>query len=99
MSRFASTKLREIDLWDWEWVKNPTSLSYDQVLKFSQSKEEIEVSKDMLKTCIKEWNLKDEDWLIPELNIENIMKLDIITITTISEELTKLLTNNQDKKK
>jgi len=53
----------------------------------------------MLIECIKEWNIKDEDGNIPELNADNIMKLDIITIQEISKEILPLLTNDQDKKK
>ena len=99
MSRFVSKKLKTIDLWDWEFIKIPTALSYAQVMKITDTKTEIETSKLMLTECIKEWNLKDEDWNIPEVNEENIMQLNIKTITKISEEITKLLINNQDKKK
>lgn len=60
---------------------------------------EMEMSKIMLTECIKEWNIKDEDGLIPELNEENILKLDVPTITLISGEITKLITNDQNKKK
>lgn len=99
MSRFASTKLREIDLGDGEWVKIPTWLSYAQVLKLTSFTSESEVSKAMLIECIKEWNLKDEDWNSMEVSEDNIMRLDIITIQEISKEILPLLTNNQDKKK
>lgn len=99
MSRFASTKLREIDLGDGEWVKIPTALSYEIVMKFSSIEDSTELSKEMLSTCIKEWNMKDEDGVIPELNMENIMKLDIQTVSLISSEIAKLMRNDQDKKK
>lgn len=99
MSRFASTKLRQIDLGNDEWVKIPTGLSYSQVLSLTSYSNEAEVSKAMLLECIKEWNIKDEDGNIPELNADNIMKLDIITIQEISKEILPLLTNDQDKKK
>lgn len=99
MSRFASKKLRQIDLWDGEWVKIPTGLSYAQVLSLTSHSSEAEVSKAMLIECIKEWNLKDEDGVLQELNEENIMSLDIITIQVIMEEILPLITNNQDKKK
>lgn len=99
MSKFASTKLREIDLWDSEWVKIPTALSYAVVIKMTSIPSEMEMSKIMLTECIKEWNIKDEDGLIPELNEENILKLDVPTITLISGEITKLITNDQNKKK
>ncbi len=99
MSKFASTKLREIDLWDWEWVKIPEVISYEQALTFSDAWTNTEVSKMMLLECIKEWNIKDEDGNIPELNLINISRLDIKIILIISEEITKLLVNNQDKKK
>ncbi len=98
MSRFTSDKLQTIELSEWEWVKIPVSLSYEQVMKFTKENE-FETSKSMLSECIKEWNIKDDEWNIPELNSENILKLDIQTITIISTEITKLLTNDQDKKK
>jgi len=53
----------------------------------------------MLVECIKEWNLKDENGVIPEINEENIMKLDILTIQTLSNAIVPLLTNDHDKKK
>lgn len=99
MSRFASTKLRQIDLGNDEWIKIPTGLSYAQVLKLTSQSNEAEVSKAMLVECIKEWNIKDENGNIPEVTEENIMKLDIITIQEISKEILPLLTNDQDKKK
>ena len=57
------------------------------------------MSKAMLLSCIREWNLKDETGQIPEVNEENILKLDIETITILSEEIVKLLKNDQSKKK
>lgn len=99
MSRFASTKLREIDLWEGEWVKIPTALSYELVLELTGSWNDFETSKKMLEKCIKEWNLKDEDGNIPVLSIENILKLDVATIKIISDEIAKLTSNDQDKKK
>ncbi len=99
MSRFASKKLRQIDLGDGEWVKIPTALSYSQVLSLTSHSSETEVSKAMLIECIKEWNLKNEDGVMQELNEENIMSLDIITIQVIMAEIVPLLTNDQDKKK
>jgi len=98
MSRFASKKLKEIDFGDEEVVRIPTALSYAQVIKFTQAKDE-DVSKIMLVECIKEWTLKDENGNIPEVNEENILKLDVSTITEISKEISKLMTNDQDKKK
>jgi hypothetical protein len=99
MSRFASKKLRQIDLGNDEWVKIPTGLSYSQVLSLTSHANEAEVSKAMLIECIKEWNLKDEDGVLQELTADNIMNLDIITIQEISKEILPLLTNDQDKKK
>lgn len=99
MSRFASKKLQTIDLGDGEWVKIPTALSYAEVLELTSAKTEMEMSKTMLVRCIREWNIKDEDGKFPELNEENILNLDVQTITLISQEITKLMTNNQDKKK
>lgn len=99
MSRFASKKLREIDLGDGEWVKIPTALSYDQVIRLTSNTTEAETSKAMLIECIKEWNIKDEDGKDREVTQENIMDLDIHTIQILSAEIVKLLSNDQDKKK
>jgi hypothetical protein len=99
MSRFASTKLQTIDLGNDEWVKIPTALSYAVVIKLTASTNEAEMSKSMLIECIKEWNIKDEEGNIPELNEENILKLDVPTITLISNKILPLITNDQDKKK
>lgn len=99
MSRFVSTRLQTIDLGNDEWVKIPTALSYADVLEFTSVKDELQLSKVMLVKCIKEWNIKNEDGNIPELNETNILTLDLPTIQLISSELTKLLANDQDKKK
>lgn len=99
MSRFASKKLREIDLWEGEWVRIPVALSYAQVIKLTSSSSEAEMSKSMLVECIKEWNLKDDEGQDREVNEANIMDLDILTIKTLSDEILPLLVNNQDKKK
>jgi len=99
MSRFASKELRTIDLGDGEWVKIPAALSYATVIAINGQKDETEVAKSLLTQCIKEWNIKNDEEIVPELNEENILALDIETITIISTELTKMITNNQDKKK
>lgn len=57
------------------------------------------MSKAMLMECIKEWNLKDDDGVDVELTEDNIMNLKIEYIKIISDELTQLLANDQDKKK
>ncbi len=99
MSRFVTKTLQTIDLGDDEWVKIPKALSYNDVIKLTSFESDSEKSKALLSECIKEWNIKDEEGNIPELKLENIMRLDISTIDTISNELVKLLENNQDKKK
>ena len=98
MSRFASSDLRTIDLGDGEWVKIPVALSFKDSMEFKAQSDD-ESAKKMILRCVREWNIKDENGLVPELNEENIMKLDIATITLISKELTKLVVNDQDKKK
>lgn len=98
MSRFASKELQTIDLGDGEWVKIPVSLSYRTVMALG-GLNEVDSSKAMLVTCIKEWNLKDENGIVPEVNEESILSLDIPTITQITKAITALVENNQDKKK
>jgi len=100
MSRFASKELRTIDLGDGEWIKIPSALSYNTVLTINSEKSsESDVAKAMLIACIKEWNLKDDEGNLVELSEENILNLNIQTITQITEEITPLFTNNQNKKK
>lgn len=100
MSHFASTKLKEIDMGnDGEVVRIPSALSYAQVLELTAITDQSELSKMMLVKCIREWTIKDEDGNIPEVNEENILKLDVNAITIISNEIAKLMQNNQDKKK
>ena len=99
MSRFASKELQTIDLGDGEWVKIPTTLSYKQVISLTSTSDTGEISKRMLTECIKEWNLKDQEWNIPEVNEENILQLDVPTITILSNAISRLVSNDQDKKK
>jgi hypothetical protein len=55
----------------------------------------------MLVTCIKEWNLKDEAGNIPEVTSENIMQLNIATITLLTTEIAKIISpeNKEENKK
>jgi hypothetical protein len=56
----------------------------------------------MLVICIREWNLKDEEGNVPEVNEENIMQLDIATITLITTEIAKVISpesKEENKKK
>ena len=61
-------------------------------------KDDIEMSIQMLISCIKGWNIKDDEGNIPELNEKNIMLLDIPTITLILEKISKII-NPESKKK
>lgn len=99
MSRFASTKLREIDLGDGDIIKIPVALSYKQVLALTSHETEAEISKAMLMECIREWNLKDDDGNDVPVTEENIMNLKIDVIQIVTNELLPLLDNKQDKKK
>lgn len=99
MSRFASSELQEIDLGDGESVKIPVALSYEQVAKLTECPTEGGMSRAMLVECIKEWTIKDDAGNIPELTEANIVRLDIRTVQVITSEITKLLSNDQDKKK
>ncbi len=100
MSRFASKELRRIDLGNEEWIKIPEALSYKTVLAInSWKKNESETATAMLMECVKEWNLKDDNGVDVILNEENLLALDIPTINIITEEITKLITNDQNKKK
>jgi len=99
MSRFASTKLRDIDLGDGDIIRIPVSLSYKQVLALTSHSTEAEISKAMLIECIREWNLKDDDGNDVPVTEENIMNLKIDVIQIVTNELLPLLDNKQDKKK
>ena len=99
MSRFASTKLRDIELGDGDIIKIPVALSYKQVLALTSYSTEAEISKAMLIECIREWNLKDDDENDVPVTEENIMNLKIDVIQIVTNELLPLLDNKQDKKK
>jgi hypothetical protein len=100
MSRFASQELRTIDLGDGEWVKVRKSVSFaeGQSLQSAPGSEE-EKSIEMFLFCIREWNLKNEEGIVPELNRENLLKLDLQTIDFLNKILLPLFQNDQDKKK
>jgi len=102
MSRFVGKELKTIDLWEGEWIKIPTALSFNDVSKITSETDTTEMSKKMLVVCIKEWNLKDTEGNIPEVNEENILTLDVSTITILTEEITKIInpeTKEDNKKK
>ncbi len=103
MSRFVGKELKTIDLWEWEWIKIPIALSFDEVSKITGETDHVEMSKKMLIICIKEWNLKDSEWIIPKVNEENILTLDVQTITIITQEITKIvnpkISKEENKKK
>lgn len=81
-----------------EWVKIAEALSFEDISKITGTTDEMEMSKIMLVTCIREWNIKDEEGKIPELNEENIMKLDTDTITILLWEISKVITTDNKKK-
>ena len=102
MSKFVGKELKSIDLWDSEWVKIPVALSFEEVTNLTKETDHIELSKKMLVRFITEWNIKDEDNVIPEINEKNIMRLDIKTINIITDEITKIMspeTTKEDYKK
>ena len=102
MSRFVGKELKTIDLWNSEWIKIPEALSFEKVSKITWVTDPVEMSKQMLITCIKEWNLKDSKGNVPEVNEENIMSLDVQTITIVTQEITKIInpeTKEENKKK
>lgn len=92
MSRFVKNELRTIDLWEGEWIKIPTALSFEKVSTITWVTDPLEMSKKMLTTCVTEWNLKDHNGEVPEINEENILRLDIETITILTQEITKMIT-------
>lgn len=99
MSRFVSNKSKRIDLGDDEWIELPEEISFQEYTEIKSVTGEVAMSKKMFTTMIKAWNLKDESGTVLPVTEENIMRLNIDTITIISDELTKLITSNTDKKK
>lgn len=84
MWSFITNKLEQVNLEWWEWVKIPEKLSFQEVSDLQKLEwNEYEKTKLMLMKCIKEWNLKDDEWNIPEINQENIWKLDVIAANYI----------------
>lgn len=101
MTRFVDqTKLKQIDLGDGDWVKVPERIAYKVTEQFAESK--LEGTKRvafMLRTLIKEWNLKDGEGNIPDITEENIYKLDIPTINLLAEQMLGLLGLDVEEKK
>ena len=60
---------------------------------------EEEKTIEMFLLCMREWNLKNDEWEIVPLNEENLVKLDLQTIDILNKELLPLFQNDQDKKK
>lgn len=100
-SHFTHSKLVEILKDHREWIKIVKALSFENMNSIQKEKDDLEISKKMLSTCIKEWNFKDEKWNIPEVNEENILTLDVSTIAEITEIIEKEVINTKsiDKKK
>ncbi len=104
MSRFVGKGLKKIVLWeievikDWKTVKEeervkiPKALSFDNMSKITSETDATIMSKKMLIICIKEWNIKDENDKIPEVNEANIITLDVETIKVITEKITEMIT-------
>lgn len=100
MSRFVSNRLKRIDLGEDEWIELPEEISFQEYTEIKSVTDEVAMSKKMFTTMIRAWNLKDEDWKELPVTEANIMRLNIDTVTIITEELTKLVqTSNHDKKK
>ena len=101
MSRFVDpTELKQIDLGDGDWVKIPARVSWEIAEDFTTS--ELPEGKKgilMLRTFIKEWNLKDKEGNIPKITEENIKKLDLPTLNKIGDEIGTLIEMDVDVKK
>ena len=99
MSRFVTDELKQVNLWGWEWIKIPVALSFEDTLKMTAwDKDEMSLAKQMLTFCIREWNLKDKEWNVPEVNEKNILKLDTETVTILSTEITSMMDKKNKKK-
>lgn len=90
MSRFVSDKTTKIFLPNQdgsdseEWVTLRTSFGFEEIVGVNESSEtKAQVSINLLAIAMTSWNLKDEDGTEAPLNIENIKRLDVSTVSTI----------------
>lgn len=99
MSRFVDpNKLVQIDLGDGDWVKVPERLSYGMISSIGNvDKNNAESTTKLLTLVIKEWNLKDDEGELVTISKENILTLDVQTVTVIATEVAEMM--NIDKKK
>lgn len=91
-------ELEKIDLGDGFFVKIISEISYqDAEIIFNNSKNENEMTIDMLFSFIKEWNVAEKDGKIAEITKENIKRLPLKLINIIAQEIKPKL--ELDKKK
>ena len=100
MSKFVSTKLKQIDLGDGDWVKIPTEISFADCEGFVAQTGSFDQTLELLLQFMKEWNLKDEDGKDVELSKENVKKLTVTVISIIQKAIADLMPKELlDKKK
>ena len=99
MPLIDSTKLEKIDLENNEWVKVPAMYSYADMTSMidGSGTTDMEKGKKILFGSIKEWNLTGADGEIAEVTEENIMLMDMASVTKIHRIITEKI--NLDKKK
>lgn len=99
-TRFVDdSKLKRIDLGDGDWVEVPEKISYGTLSQIGNLDKttNIEKTTELLCTLIKGWNLKDEKDNEVPISKENILKLDVDTVTLIANEIGEMV--DTDKKK
>ena len=99
MSRFVDdNELKIIQLGGGDWVKIPKRISYGTIAEISKvDNTDVEKTTKLLCAVIREWNLKDDSKKDVPVNEESIKKLDIPTVTKISEAIGEVM--EFDKKK
>lgn len=82
MSKFITNELDTIDCGDDEWVKIPKELSVEdaeKVVRFAENDAPFEV----FLLFVKEWNFKDVDGKIAEINLRNVKRLNLPTFSKV----------------
>jgi len=93
MSRFVDpNNLKTIDLGNGEWVKIPSQFSFDQIGALSDIKSNVGAQIGaLLVSIVKEWNIKNDEGIVPPVTPENIKLLDVKTIKIISEAVVQMI--------
>ena len=98
-SRFVDPKkLKRVDLGEGDWIEVPERLAYGTVAAMSNIGEtDADKTTALLVEVIKKWNLKDENDAEVAITKDSIERLDVATVTLISETVASMMTLSKKK--